>query len=137
MKIRYKRRRQNYNLAFGIVWAVIGLLGLTYGGENKITDYLFLIMSVSYFGLYFYERTNQYLNISENQIKINLLFKKKINLSEITWIKKFASDYILKTDKTELTINTDIIEKHSLIDLNNILASLNLPADKTPFKKAD
>ena len=132
MKIHYNKRRQNYNLAFGIVWAIIGLFSISYNEENKIGDYLFLLASILYFGLYFYERTNQYISITENEIKQNTLFGKKIKIAEITSIKKIAGDYILKTDKAEMIINTELITEDSFKDLINILSSLNLPADKTP-----
>ena len=51
---------------------------------------------------------------------------KKINLNEIKRIKKFAGEYILKTDSTELKINTDLIEEKSLSELNTVLENLNL-----------
>lgn len=36
-----------------------------------------------------------------------------MNLSEIKQIKKFTGDYILKTDKKELTINTEYLDPKS------------------------
>ncbi|MGO4921536.1 hypothetical protein [Maribacter spongiicola] len=137
MKIQYNKKRQNYNLAFGIVWAIIGLVSISYGEENKIGDYLFLLASILYFGLYFYERTNQYITITENEIKKNTLFGKKINIAEITSIKKIAGDYILKTDKAEMIINTELIKEDSFKDLINTLSNLNLPPNKTPFYSTD
>lgn len=137
MKIQYNKKRQNYNLAFGIVWAIIGLVSISYGEENKIGDYLFLLSSILYFGLYFYERTNQYITITENEIKKNTLFGKKINIAEITSIKKIAGDYILKTDNAEMIINTELITEESFSDLINILSNLNLSANKTPFYSTD
>jgi hypothetical protein len=133
MKIRYNKKRQNYNLAFGIVWAIIGLVSISYSEENKIGDYLFLLASILYFGLFFYERTNQYITITENEIKKNTLFGKKINIAEITSIKKIAGDYILKTDNVEMIINTELITEVSFNDLINILSNLNLPTKKSPF----
>ena len=79
--------------------------------------------------------TNQYLTIENGIIRKNGLygFRKKINLNEINWIKKFAGDYTLKTETKELKINTELIEEKSLAELNSVLGKLNLPADKTPF----
>jgi hypothetical protein len=47
-------------------------------------------------------------------------------MTEIKRIKKFAGDYILKADKKELTINTQIIDPKSLVELNIELEKLNV-----------
>ncbi|CAZ98557.1 Conserved hypothetical protein [Zobellia galactanivorans] len=75
------------------------------------------------------------MRIENGTIRKNGLngYGKKINLNEINWIKKFAGDYTLKTETKELKINTELIDKTSLTELNSILKELNLPADKTPF----
>ena len=83
-------------------------------------------MGFLYFGTYIFENKKQYLTIENGTISRNGLITKKINLTDIIIIKKFAGDYILKTDKTDFKINTQIIEKESLIDLNNELEKLNL-----------
>jgi hypothetical protein len=46
----------------------------------------------------FYQRQNKYLTI-ENGFKENSPFGKKINLTDIKQIKKFAGDYIIKKQK--------------------------------------
>ena len=78
---------------------------------------------------------NQYLTIENGTIRKNGLYGlgKKLNLNEVNWIKKFAVDYTLKTKKRDLKINTELIDKDSLNELNKILAGLNLPPEKTPF----
>ena len=58
---------------------------------------------------------------------------KKLNLTEIKRIKKFAGDYILKTDKSELTINTQIIDPNSLAELNAELEKLNVEWNQKTF----
>jgi len=57
---------------------------------------------------------------------VNGPFGKKLILTEIKRIKKFAGDYILKTDEKELTINTQIIDPNSLAELNAELKKLNV-----------
>ena len=133
MKIRYNKRRLRANLFLGLLWLTLSILKFIFDDNVNWTNGFFLGMVVLYLGQYFYELRNQYLNITEEQIIVNSPFGKKIKLSEINWIKKFAGDYILKTEKKDLTINTQIIDKDSLNDLNKILATLNLPPDKTPF----
>jgi hypothetical protein len=82
------------------------------------TKYGWLGISLMYITMYFYEYFNQYLTIENGIIKMNGLLGKKINLTEIKRIKNFTGDYILKTDKAELTINTQIIDPNSLAELN-------------------
>ncbi|WP_438966456.1 hypothetical protein [Flavobacterium sp.] len=59
-------------------------------------------------------------------IKENYPFGKKINLDEIKLIKHFAGDIILKTEKTELTINTLLIDEKSIPELKTELKKLNV-----------
>lgn len=81
-------------------------------------------MGILYVGTYFFENKKQYLTIENGIISKNHLLPKKINLNEIKQIKKFAEDYILKTDSTELRINTELIEENSLTELNTLLDNL-------------
>ena len=126
MKIRYKKKRLKYNLIFGIVWLIFGLLGIFIKEKPFWADYGYLAMAILYMTTYFYEKKNQYLTIKKGVIYQNYPFGKKINLNEINRIKKFAGDYILKTDNIELTINTQIIDEKSLVELDSELGKLNL-----------
>jgi hypothetical protein len=105
---------------------IFGLLNLNYSGGNRWMDYGYLVFGILYLILYFYQKKYQYLTLENGILKINGSFGKKINLTEIKRIKKFAGDYILKTDKKELTINTQIIDPKSLAELNAELEKLNV-----------
>ena len=135
MKIKFKKKRLYINLILGLVWLSLGILNLTEDDKIRWTDYGYLVAGILYIGHYLYDLTNQYLTIENGTIRKNGLygFRKKINLNEINWIKKFAGDYTLKTEQKELKINTELIDKDSLTELNKILAELNLPPEKTPF----
>jgi hypothetical protein len=109
-----------------IFWLIFGAFNLIFNDFGKWTTYTWLGISVMYIAIYSFDYFNQYLTIHNNVIKENHLFGKKIKLTEIKQIKKFAGDYILKTEKTELTINTQIIDEKSLVELNLILDKLNL-----------
>ncbi|MFC6876473.1 hypothetical protein ACFQZF_07960 [Flavobacterium myungsuense] len=129
MKIQYRKKRLNFSLIFGILWLSISLLGIFTKENSSWTDYGFLIISFLYLGTYLYEKKNQYMTIENGVISVNKPFEKKINLTEIKQIKKFAGDYTLKTDKAELTINTHIIEPNSLSELDAVLEKLNVESD--------
>jgi len=74
----------------------------------------------------FFQKNYKYLTIENGIINVNGPFGKKLILTEIKRIKKFAGDYILKTDEKELTINTQIIDPNSLAELNAELKKLNV-----------
>jgi hypothetical protein len=126
MRIGYKKRHMNINLIFGSVWLVWFFIGILTKDEPNWTDYGWIVISAMYLVGYFYQRQNKYLTIENGIIKINSPFGKKLNLTEIKRIKKFAGDYILKTDNKELTINTQIIDPNSLAELNAELEKLNV-----------
>lgn len=135
MKIRFKKKRLRVNLILGIVWIGLGTLSIVIDDEIRWTDYGYLVIGMLYIGHYLYDLTNQYLTIENGTIRKNGLYGlgKKLNLDEINWIKKFGEDYTLKTKKKDLKINTELIDKDSLNELNKILAGLKLPPEKTPF----
>ena len=125
MKIRFTKKRLKHYLIFGILWLVFGITAVIFDSEN-VFNYVHLIIGILYFGTYLFENNKQYLIIENGIISKNHLIPKKINLNEIRRINKFAGDYILKTDSTELRINTELIEEKSLEELHTLLDNLNL-----------
>lgn len=126
MKIRYKKKRLKFYLIMTILWLIFVVFNLISNDFGEWTAYTWLGISVMYIAIYSFDYFNQYLTIQNNVIKENHLFGKKINLNEMKRIKKFAGDYILQTEKTELTINTQIIDQNSLTELNAELKKLNV-----------
>ena len=126
MEIKYKKRHLNVNLISGFFWLIWFLIGVFGKEEPNWTDYGWIFISLMYLGLYFYQKNYKYLTIENGIINVNGPFGKKLKLTEIKRIKKFAGDYILKTDKNELTINTQIIDPNSLAELNTELEKLNV-----------
>ena len=126
MKIEHKKKHLNVNLILGLVWLIWFFVGVFGKEEPNWTDYGWIVISILYLWLYFYQKNYKYLTIENGIINVNGPFGKKLNLSEIKRIKKFAGDYILKTDKNELTINTQIIDPNSLAELNTELEKLNV-----------
>ena len=108
------------------IWFLLGVVLLILNDFNNWYDYFWIIMALVYFGIYYYEYLNQYLTIENGTLKVKSLFGRKINLAEIKGIKRFAGDYIIKTDKKDLTINTQIIDPDSLAELNAQLEKLNV-----------
>lgn len=109
-----------------LFWVLLATFNLLFNKDTGWSFYLLFAISISYILSYLYNLINQYITIKDGTLKVNHLFGKKINLNEIKSINKFAGDYILKTDTTELTINTQILDKKSLQDLNQVLDELKL-----------
>lgn len=126
MKIEYKKRQLNFNLIFGILWLSYFLAQLFLQDELHWIDYGWIFISLAYFGTYFYLKKYNYVTIENGSIKVNGPFGKQLNLTEIKQIRKFAGDYILKTDHKELTINTQLIDPNSLTELNAELENLDV-----------
>lgn len=126
MKIKYRNRHLNINLALGLVW-LFWFITIYFSSEGTDWhDYGLGLFSMIYFGLYLYQRQNKYLTISDGWIKKNSPFGKKIKLGEVDRIRKFAGDYILKTDSKEFVINTLIIAPESIKDLDGELQKLDV-----------
>lgn len=59
-------------------------------------------------------------------LTVNGPFGKRTGLQEIKRIKKFAGDYIVKTNNKELTIHSQMLEPDSLIELDTKFEKLNI-----------
>ena len=125
MKIHYTKRRLRHSLVFGSIWLILGITATIFN-SNNIFNYGYLLIGVMYLGTHLFERTKQYLTIEDGILTKNQLTPKKIDLNEIRKIRYFAGDYILKTDSSELTINTEWIDKESLEKLKAVLDNLNV-----------
>jgi hypothetical protein len=126
MKIHYQKKRLHTSLLLVVLWLTISTIGIFTKENRSWTDFGFFLISILYFGMYFYEKKNQYLTLDAHFLSLNQPFGKKIELSELIQIKKFAGDYILKTANTELRINTQIIDSKSLSELDAELNKLNV-----------
>jgi len=126
MKIKFKNRFIKFNLIFGILWIFFFILATFFKDELNWMDFGYLVISVLYLGLYFYQRENQYLILENGYIKYNRPFGSKLDLSEVKAIRKFAGDYILKSDNKDFTIDTQLIDPESLVNLNTELNKLEV-----------
>ena len=129
MIIRFTRKRTVFFLILGLLWLAIGMgsfLAFHFEGVERVFYVFFIAFAFLNTLFYLTQYFNQYLTLKNNFIIQNFPFGKKINLSEIKEIKRFAGDYQLKKDQTTLTINTTIIAKDSLKKLTVALEELNL-----------
>jgi hypothetical protein len=117
LEIKYKAKKHKYNLIFGLVWVALFLAG-------AITDspsYWHLGIAALYLVPFFFYSKKPYVTVKNGVIKQNWIFGKSIPVSEITQIKYFAGDYIIKSHTKELSINTHEIAPNSLAALTDWL----------------
>jgi hypothetical protein len=126
MKIGYKKRHLNVNLIFGLFWLLWFFIGVFGKEEPNWTDYGWIVISLMYLGMYFYQKNYNYLTIENGFIKQNWPFGKKMNLNEIKGIKHFAGEYILKSELKKMKINIQLINEESLLELKTELKKLDV-----------
>lgn len=126
MKIGYTKRHMKVNLIIGLVWFVWFFVSVLIKDKLNWIDYGWIVISGLYLSLYFHQRKNKYLTIEDGVIKKNSWFGKKLYLSEIVQIEEFTGNYIVKTDKEELVINTEIIDPDEIPKLIKALKQLSV-----------
>ncbi len=114
---------------------MLGLSGFFYG-SNGFIRYGFTGVGLLYLLQYIYKLKYSYLKIEGNILILNLFFQqKKIDLTQVTRIKKFTDEITFLTPHEKLKISTKIIAREELPAFENLLASLDLEPGKNPFKK--
>lgn len=123
MEISYNKKKSNISLILGIIWILIGTTSIIGNSEN---DFLsgFLFIGIAYLAIYFMQRNVPYVLITDEFIQVCNFKKKKIYLKDITEVKYFAGDYIIKSDSKELSIDSNFVEKESLPNLKNAIEEL-------------
>jgi high-affinity Fe2+/Pb2+ permease len=126
MKIKYKKEPLIVYLTAGFFWFMFFNVILFEKEELNWIDYGWIVMSIIYLGIFFYRKKYYYLTIINDNIRVNGPLGKELKLTEIKRIKKFAGDYIIKTDQKEIIINTQIIDSSSLKELDAELEKLDV-----------
>lgn len=126
MKIKYKKQPLLFYLTAGLFWLIFFIVILFEKERLNWIDYGWIVMSFVYLGIFYYQKKYKYIIIEDGIIRINGPLGKELKLIEIKRIKKFAGDYIIKTDQKEMTINTQIIDPNSLKELDIELEKLDV-----------
>lgn len=126
MKIKYKKQPLLFYLTAGLFWLIFFIVILFEKERLNWIDYGWIVMSFVYLGIFYYQKKYKYITIEDGIIRINGPLGKELKLTEIKRIKKFAGDYIIKTDQKEMTINTQIIDPNSLKELDAELEKLEV-----------
>ncbi|WP_139344200.1 hypothetical protein [Cellulophaga omnivescoria] len=137
MKIRYTKKKVRTNILFSslfVVYALYKSVYLTVKSDSiKWLGFILLVIAIIWFVKTILKSTNYCLVLKNGILKEGTAFPKKIALKDITYIRKTKEQYILKTADKELVVHIKEVEEESLKNLDNVLANLDLPAEKNPF----
>ncbi len=135
MITKYRKKYLWADLIFGILYLLLGLSGFFYG-SNGFIMYGFTGIGLLYLFQFFYKLKYSYLKIERIILFRNLIFQqKKIDLSQVTRIKKIADEIIFLTPHEKLKISTKLVGRKDLPAFHDLLASLDLEPERNPFKK--
>ena len=121
MEIKYNRKSAKNGLIIGILILAVGISSVLF---TERTSILFLVGGLAYIINSIYVLKTNYVTVKDGYLKKNR--GGKIYLDNLIEVKKFAGDYILKTKQTQITIDTNIVDKESLKKLDEFMASLKV-----------
>jgi hypothetical protein len=107
IKFRYSIKNQRYYIIAGGLFIL--LAGIELIASNEIR-YFNITLALLYIAPYFYHKKVPFLTIQKGVFKQNWWFGKSIDSKDINEIKYFAGEYIIRSQKKELRIDTHIID---------------------------
>jgi hypothetical protein len=118
MDIKYNARSFKTGLIIGIAFLLVGIASIVFGETPSL---FFLGAGVAYIAIGIYRMKANYVTIADGFLKKD--FGGKILLKDVTEIRRFAGDYIFKTANSEVTIDTNAVDKNSLKELEEFVAT--------------
>jgi hypothetical protein len=107
IKLKYNIKNQRYYIIVGGLFIL--LAGIELIASNEIR-YFNITLALLYIASYFYHKKVPFLTIQKGVFKQNWWFGKSIDSKDINEIKYFAGEYIIRSQKKELRIDTHIID---------------------------
>ncbi len=107
IKLRYNIKNQRYYIIAGGLFIL--LAGIELIASNEIR-YFNITLALLYIAPYFYHKKVPFLTIQKGVFKQNWWKGKSIDSKDINEIKYFAGEYIIRSQKKELRIDTHIID---------------------------
>ena len=123
MIIKYKKSRIRYNLIFGGLLILVGIVGFVIAFDALFCS-AWLLMGTAQLSIGYFEMKKQYLTISEQAITKNSIIPRTLKFQDILKIKKFKGVYKIETASAQMVIDKFIIENKSLLKLNEKIENL-------------
>ena len=107
IQLRYNIKNQRYYIIAGGLFFLLAGIDLIASNEIK---YFNIALALLYIAPYFYHKKVPFLTIQKGVLKQHWWFGKSINAKEITAIKYFAGEYIVRSAQKEIRIDTHLID---------------------------
>lgn len=136
MKLSYRKNRLTFLFIVASGWIAIGLL-MVILYPDKFYAWFYLIIGLIYGIGYLAHLRKPYITITDGVITKRVPFSKSkyLEIKNIKQFRKFAGDYIFRTSEDELRIDTQLIEKNALSELDGFLANLGLSTETTEIQQ--
>jgi hypothetical protein len=115
MKILYNQTQLKRTLIMGIAFTAIGVLSIFFSTEHFLAG--FVGIGILYIAISIVQKNRAYVVISDEYIQKDGIIKQKLSIAQIQSVKYFAGDYIIKSSAKELTIDTNVVDKKYLPEL--------------------
>ncbi|HLS11612.1 MAG TPA: hypothetical protein VK050_05585 [Flavobacteriaceae bacterium] len=128
MLLGYKKDRLQLLSIISITWFMFGMVSLvtslTQGETNMVLPILYVAQAIILYGIYTYCKVNKYILIDKDYIQRNSLSKPKVHVEDILKVRKKGKIYFFYTPKRTLRINTKLLDKQALTELEDFIKSL-------------
>ncbi|PSG87025.1 hypothetical protein C7H61_13015 [Mesoflavibacter zeaxanthinifaciens subsp. sabulilitoris] len=124
--IYHKRQQKRLNLLQGIVWLLLGVIGLFVNKEHYFF-YGYIALGFFHLWAFFQDKYKGYISVFNGILKThyNPFFNKQINLNEVNKVIKLSDTRLLKTNSEEIKIHTSLISEESMQKLNEVIDVIN------------
>lgn len=128
MNFPYSTKIKRKSVLIASVWLVLTLVYVIFSSNFSFFYVGYAFIAVLYLGSYFFYKTRNYIEITEDQILVNTFRKKVITIKNIVSITQFTGDYTIKTtDKVQsVTIFKSVLNPNDYDQLEGILKDLQI-----------
>lgn len=127
LTIGYKKKHLYFDLTLGAVWLFFGISYFWNSEKLNFLYYGYFLLSFSYLMIFYFKSRFKYITVTQDIIKFNQPFGWKVNCSDIISIRRFAGDYIIKTNIKDYTISGKLIDPKMAVPLEEYLKKMSLP----------
>lgn len=123
----------------GLLGLLFGVFGIFYvwSEPRNFLKYYMIIFGLFWAASAIYKWKRPYFQIKEGELVRSDFKVKKIKLSEVIRIKKFAGEFTLFTNKDKLKIHSELLNKDDRKKFEEFLDSLAPMVEETTKKVAD
>lgn len=126
LQLKYSKIRLRSDLYVGLAWLLFFAI-YSYFFYYNYFNYGYLVIAVIYLGKYFYKKTKHYAIINNGVFTKTGFFPKHIKLDDITGIRYFNDEYILKRETSKIIVSANAIDKTAIEYLENLRSQINVP----------